>query len=108
MCVTHQVQRDFYTSEMRELRSLITFTLVTMVPDRIISWAGQLVASLGDFHAEAVMQQGKASMDATAGRVLPSIAAGSAIGAVAGIGAGRARRKNEALIRELSQGSRKV
>ena len=84
------------------------FTLVTMVPDRIIRWAGQLVASLGDFHAEAVMQQGKASMDATAGRVLPSIAAGSAIGAVAGIGAGRARRKNEALIRELSQGSRKV
>lgn len=82
------------------------FTLVTMVPDRIIRWAGQLVASLGDFHAEAVMQQGKASMDATAGRVLPSIAAGSAIGAVAGIGAGRARMKNEALIRELAQGSR--
>lgn len=82
------------------------FTLITMVPDRIIRWAGQLVASLGDFHAEAAIQQGKASMDATAGRMLPSIAAGSAIGAVAGIGAASARRHNEALRRELAQGKR--
>lgn len=83
------------------------FSLITIVPDRIIRWAGQLVANLGDFNAEAVMQHGRASMDSTAARVIPSVAAGSAIGAVANLGAARAHRKAAAMNQALSQGHRR-
>lgn len=62
------------------------FTLITVIPDRIIRWAGQLVASLGDFNAERSLQQDRATMDSTAARLIPSVAAGSAIGAIANAG----------------------
>ncbi len=87
------------------------FTLITVMPDRVIRWAGQLMAHLGDFGAEQVMHHGRASMDQAAGRLMPAVTAGSAVGLVANMGRGQAApgrypKRAAALSRELGMGRR--
>ena len=60
------------------------FSLITLMPDRIIRWAGQLIANLGDMGTEQAMQHGRSAMDAAAGRIMPMAAAGNAVGLLAG------------------------
>ncbi len=88
------------------------FTLITVMPDRVIRWAGQLLAHLGDFGAEQNMHHGRASMDQAASRLVPAVTAGSAVATLANMGRGSglshgaAGRRIAALNRDLAMGSR--
>ncbi len=108
--VTASISTVILTGLVTGIAGWKLFALVTVIPDRIIRWAGQLMASLGDFSAERTLQQGQVSMDTAAGRLVPGIAAGTAVAAVAGIGArsGPRRTGPSVLDEELAQGSRRA
>lgn len=57
------------------------FTLVTVMPDRIIRWAGQLIAPLGDSGARETVRLAASSMQRGAAVLAPGSAAAGVIGA---------------------------
>jgi len=58
------------------------FTLVTVMPDRIIRWAGQLIAPLGDSGAGETVRLAAGSMQRGAAVLAPGAAAAGALGAL--------------------------
>lgn len=58
------------------------FTLVTVMPDRIIRWAGQLIAPLGDSGAGETVRLAAGSMQRGAAVLAPGAAAAGALGAI--------------------------
>lgn len=114
--VTASISTVVLTGLVTGLFTWKVFTLITVMPDRIIRWAGQLIASLGDMGAEQAMQHGRHSMETAAGRIVPMAAAGSAVGLLAGRGYGRRSGAQghqgppgaDALERQLAMGQRRA
>ncbi|MDO4840272.1 MAG: hypothetical protein Q3990_06305, partial [Desulfovibrionaceae bacterium] len=112
--VTASISTVVLTGLVTGLFTWKVFSLITVMPDRIIRWAGQLIANLGDMGAEQAMQHGRHSMETAAGRIVPMAAAGSAVGLLAGRGSSRThaggmpRGSTDALERQLAMGQRRA